>query len=257
MMDNSSMTPIRYSRFLPYWAVLQTDLRQTVRSWVYRLWVLLCIIAASASILYKFGVHRDAGIVQSASVQTGDLMRGLVVGSLGLIALLAVSSISAERSSIADSVLCRGISRHQYFLAKWHARVFVIICTFLAMSTIVLAAHHFLFDSDITFLGSLAACGLAVGILLVVISWGVTVGALSNSTLIGITLFWILLYTGIILLSLLPEPYPAPDRMLTKLKFILQGHFDSSLVWRVLMFAGGLSLLAAIVGLIGFTRKDV
>jgi ABC-2 type transport system permease protein len=86
MMDNSSMTPIRYSRFLPYWAVLQTDLRQTVRSWVYRLWVLLCIIAASASILYKFGVHRDAGIVQSASVQTGDLMRGLVVGSLGLIA---------------------------------------------------------------------------------------------------------------------------------------------------------------------------
>ena len=257
MMDSTPTTPIRYNRFLPYWAVLQTDLRQTLRSWVYRLWVLLCVIAASASILYKFGVHRDAGIVQSASVQTGDLMRGLVVGSLGLVALLAVSSISAERSTVADAVLCRGISRHQYFLAKWHARVFVIIATFLVLSATVLTAHHFLFDSDITFFGSLAACGIAIGILLVVISWGVTVGALSNSTLIGITLFWLLLYTGIILLSLMPEPYPTPDRLLGKLKFMLQGHYDAALVWKVLMVAAGLSIAGAIVGLVGFTRKDV
>jgi ABC-2 type transport system permease protein len=43
---------IRFNRFLPYWAVLQTDLRQTLRSWVYRLWVLTTVVAAGGSILY-------------------------------------------------------------------------------------------------------------------------------------------------------------------------------------------------------------
>src|SRR5918996_160529 len=102
--------PLRFNRFLPYWAVLQTDLRQTVRSWVYRLWVLLIVVAAGGSILYKVGVHREAGIVQAASVQTGDLLRGLVAGSLALVALLAVSSVSSERASAADAILSRGVS---------------------------------------------------------------------------------------------------------------------------------------------------
>src|SRR5262245_57252463 len=175
---------IRFNRFLPYWAVLQTDLRQTLRSWVYRLWVLLVVAAATGSILYKVGAQREAGIVQTASVQTGDLLRGLVAASLALVALLAVSSISSERANVADAILSRGISRHQYFLAKWHARVIVVLSTFALLAAVVLIAHHFLFDSDLSLAGGLAAIAMVALVLFVVISWGVTVGALSNGTVI-------------------------------------------------------------------------
>src|SRR5580704_18957880 len=106
---------VRFNRFLPYWAVLQTDLRQTVRSWVYRLWVLMTVLAAAGFLLYRVGLQREAGIFQSAATQCGDLFRVMVVGSLALVVVLAVSAISAEKGSVADSVLSRVISRYQYF----------------------------------------------------------------------------------------------------------------------------------------------
>jgi hypothetical protein len=248
---------IRFNRFLPYWAVLQTDLRQTVRSWVYRLWVLLVLASAAGSILYKVGAQREAGIVQTASVQTGDLLRGLVAASLALVALLAVSSVSSERATVADAVLSRGISRYQYFLAKWHARLIVVLTTFAALATVVLTAHHFLFDSDLSLSGGLAAVGMVAAVLVLVISWGVTIGALSNGTVIGITLFWLALYGGIFLLSLLPEPYPTPDRVLGRLRFVLRGQYDPALVTQLVVASAALSALAAAVGLVGFSRKDV
>ena len=44
-MDASPpVVTVRFNRFLPYWAVFQTDLRQTARSWVYRLWVLMDVM---------------------------------------------------------------------------------------------------------------------------------------------------------------------------------------------------------------------
>src|SRR5262245_38642511 len=143
-----AVVTLRFNKFLPYWAVLQTDLRQTLRSWVYRLWVLMTVLAAAGFLLYRVGVHREAGMWQSAANQGGDLFRLVVVGSLALIVVLAVSGIGSERGTVADSVLSRGISRHQYYLAKWHARLVVVVVTFAVLGGAVLMASHFLFDSD-------------------------------------------------------------------------------------------------------------
>lgn len=256
-MDEPTAPKIRFNRLLPYWAVLQIDLRQTLRSWVYRLWVLMTIVAAGGSMVYKVGLHREAGMVQTASVQSGDLLRGLIAGSLGLVALLAVSSVSAERSTVADAVLSRGISRHQYFLAKWHARLVVVIGTFAVLAVTVLLAHHFFFDPDVTLSGGFAAVLIVAAVLAVVVTWGVTVGALANGTVMGITLFWLLLYGGFVILSVLPEPYPTPTRLMDRLKFVLRGQYDQGLVGQVMLVASILSGGAATLGLIVFARKDV
>jgi ABC-2 type transport system permease protein len=257
-MDSpTAVTKRPLNRLLPYWAVFQTDFRQTLRSWVYRLWVIMTILGAGGSILYKVGVHREAGIVQAASERSGDLLRGLLAVSLGLIALLAVSGIAGERATVADAVLSRGISRHQYFLAKWHSRLAVILLTFVGLAAAILVAHHLLLDPDVTWLGGVVAIALVAAILCAVTSWGVTIGALSNGTVMGITVFWIAIYGGLMLLSLLPEPYPSPDRFLARLTVILRGEFQPTLLWQVIGSGVGLGLLAAIVGLIGFGRKDV
>lgn len=257
-MDSPTInTKRRFNRLLPYWAVLQTDLRQTLRSWVYRLWVLMTILGAGGSILYKVGIHREAGIVQAASERSGDLLRGLLAVSLGLIALLAVSGIAAERATVADAVLSRGISRHQYFLAKWHSRLAVILLTFIGLSAIILAAHHFLLDPDLSWLGGVVAIGLVASILWAVTSWGVTIGALSNGTIMGITLFWIVIYGGLVVLSILPEPYPTPERLLNRLTLILRGEFNPRVAWQLGLAGFAAGVVAAIVGMIGFSRKDV
>lgn len=256
-MNATATTRIRFNPLLPYWAVLQTDLRQAVRSWVYRLWVLMCVLAAGGFMIYKVGIQRELGVAQSASVQTAHLLSGTGVGGLGLIALLAVSGISSERSSVADAVLCRGISRHQYFLAKWHARVFVVVSTFVVLAAAILTLHDSLFDPDLTTAGGAVAVGLVALMLTVIVSWGVTIGALASGTVTGITLFWVLLYGGLALLSLLPVSYSTPEHLLGLLKNILRSQYDSS---RMVEFAGialTLSAAAAVVGLIGFSRKDV
>src|SRR5687767_14591628 len=191
MEANPAVVTLRFNKFLPYWAVLQTDLRQTVRSWVYRLWVLMTVLAAGGFLLYRVGLHKEAGILQSAAGQSGDLFRIVVVGSLALVVVLAVSEVGAERGTVADSVLSRGISRHQYFLAKWHARLVVVGLTFTVLAAAVLAASYFLFksdaESDLLFVGGLAAVVAVTAVLAVIVSWGVTIGALTNGTVLGIT----------------------------------------------------------------------
>lgn len=248
---------IRFNRFLPYWAVLQTDIRQTFRSWVYRLWVLMSILAAAGSLLYRVGLHQEAGIVQTASMQTMNLLRGLIIGSIGLVALLAVSGISSERNSVADAVLSRGISRYQYFLAKWHARLFVVVGTFLVLGAAILALHYFFLEPDLTAMGGLTALVLIAAVLAVVVSWGVTVGALANGTVIAITMFWMIIYGGIVVLSLMPEPYPSPERLIAKLPYVLRGQYSPAAVVELAIVTCVLCLAAAAVGLFGYARKDV
>lgn len=261
-MDASPpVVTVRFNRFLPYWAVLQTDLRQTARSWIYRLWVLMTALAAAGLLLYRVGVHKEAGLFQSAAAQTGDLFRLMILGSFALVVVLAVSGISAERGTVADSVLSRGISRYQYFLAKWHARLVVVTATFAVLALAVVAAAYFLFkddaQTDLSLGGSVAAVLAVCAALAVVVSWGVTVGALANSTVLGITVFWLGLYGCGFLLSLLPEPWPSPDRQFARLRFVLQGQYDPAALLRLLAAAAALCAAAAAVGLWGFSRRDV
>lgn len=248
---------IRFHRWLPYWAVLQTDLRQTMRSWVYRLWIAVSILAAIGYLLYRFGVHREAGLIQSASVHTSDLLRGIVLGSMALIVVLTVSSISSERGTLADSVLSRGISRYQYFLAKWHSRTCVVLMTFFVIATIVLLGSHFLLDEDLTFTGSLVAVATVSVVLAAIVACGVAIGALANSTVVGITVLWIALYGCGFLMTLLPGSYPSPERILRRLPYTLQGHYNTAVLGELALVSLVIMLVVGIVGMIGFSRKDV
>src|SRR5882724_13082945 len=135
--------PVRINHWLPYWAVFQADVHQTLRSWVYRTWVLMSLLAAVGYLLYRVGVYREAGIMQPASVLISDLLRWTVVGSVTLIIVLTVGTIASERGTMADSVLSRGISRYQYFLGKWHARLGVVVGTFLLMGSLAVFGGYF------------------------------------------------------------------------------------------------------------------
>jgi ABC-type transport system involved in multi-copper enzyme maturation permease subunit len=246
-----------YNRWLPYWAVYQADTHQILRSWVYRVWVLVSLLAAVGYLLYRCGLAHEAGIVQPASKLIADLLRWTTLGSVTLIVVLTAGTISSERGTMADSVLSRGISRHQYFMGKWHSRLTVVLLTFVALSGSVLIASLFLLHEDLNLGGCVMAILTVCSMLAAVVTCGVTISAITNSTVLGIAVLWIVLYGGGFALSLLPARFPSPDRALNSLPFILKGYYDSEVLGGLMGWSLLLSLAAAIIGLAHFARRDI
>jgi hypothetical protein len=158
---------------------------------------------------------------------------------------------------MADSVLSRGISRHQYFLGKWHSRLVTILGTFLSMAVLVLVSSVFLLHEDVSFTGSLVTLATVAALLTAVITCGVTVSAMCNSTVLGIALLWVFLYGGGFALSLLPARYPSPDRALSSLPFVLRGYYDLETLGQLIGWCLAFSVVVAVVGLVRFTRRDI
>ncbi len=252
-----SVKTVKINRWLPYWAVFQADMRQTLRSWVYRTWVLVCVVSAVSYLLYRVGVDREAGIVQQASTVISDLLRWCVFGSVTLIIVLSAGSISSERGTMADSVLSRGISRYQYFLGKWHARLVTVLGTFLTMGTALLLGSFSLLHPDLDLRGSLVALVTVAALLGMVTSCGVSVSAVFNSTLLGIAVLWISLYGTGFVLSLLPAYYASPYRALHNLAAILRGEYNLYVLVRLVGWSALASCVLALFGVAYFSRRDV
>ncbi len=249
--------PIRFNRWLPYWAVFQADMQQTACSWAYRVWVAASVLTTVGYLLYRMGLTYEAGIVQPASKLISDLLTWTALASVGLIVVLTAGSISSERGTMADSVLSRGISRHQYFLGKWHSRLVTVLGTFLLLGAGALIGSLFFLHEDLSAGGSVMALLTVAAILAVVITAGVTVSAICNSTLLGITVLWVLLYGGGFALSLLPPRFPSPTRALGALPYVLRGYYDAGSLGQLIGASVVVCVLTAIVGLAHFARRDI
>jgi ABC-type transport system involved in multi-copper enzyme maturation permease subunit len=260
-MDTPAVAkPTRINRWLPYWAVFQADVGHTLRSWVYRFWVLTSLLATVGYLLYRFGIQRDAGINQPASNMISDLLRWTVFGSVTLIIVLTAGSISGERTNMADSVLCRGISRYQYFLGKWHARLATVLGTFLLMGLLALAGSFFLLEQDLRLMGGMVALLTVSALLAVVTTCGVAISAMTSSTMLGIAVLWMVLYGTGFLLALvpnLPREIPSPDRALNHLPNILRGYYDLHVLARLVGWSVATSCVVAAAGMVCFMRRDV
>ena len=139
-----------------------------------------------------------------------------MVGSLALVVVLAVSAVGAESGTVADSVLAAGSAGTSTSWRSgtpgWSSSSRRSRCWRRG----ILAASYFLFkadaETDLSLVGGLAAVCAVCAVLAAIVSWGVTIGALTNGTVLGITVFWLVLYGAGFLLTLLPEPWPSPDR---------------------------------------------
>ncbi len=254
----ATKNPLKVNRLLPYLAVFQADIKQTLSSWIYRFWVLLGLAVSGGYLFYRFGAKQVSGILQPAPETIGDLLHWFIFGSLTLVIVLTSGAICSEQGTIADSVLCRGISRHQYFLGKWHARLTVVLATFLLMSTLALGGAFFLLNSDqLTVSGSVVAVGTVAVLLVGVTSVGVSVSAMSNNTIVSIAIVWIGLYGIGFLLTLVPGSFPSPMQALSNLPDILKGIYNMQVLSRLMAGVVSLSLGMVLVGMFVFSRRDV
>ena len=181
-----------------------------------------------------------------------------MLGSVTLIVVLTAGSISSERGTMADSVLSRGISRYQYFLGKWHARLATVLGTYLSLSMAALIGSLVLVHADVSLDGSLVALATVGGLLAAVVTAGVTVSAMSNSSLLSVASLWAVLYGGGFAASwFLRNSDASPGHVLERLPNILCGYYDLQSLATLMVWSAGLALAAAVVGMVFFSRRDV
>lgn len=249
---------LRFNRFLPFWAVFQADVKLTLSSWIYRAWVALTIGAVVGYLLYDFGAKQESGLVMHADQMIHRVFHWIVLGSVTLIIVLASGTICSERGNVADSILCRGISRYQYFLGKLHSRLTVILGTYLVLAALAITGALFLLDAEnLKLSGCLVAMIAVAAFLVLVVTCGVSVSALTSSTLMSIAIVWMCLYGSGFVLSFLPRTYPSPDRAMQMLPHILHGDYDIKYLTRLMSASLTGSFFISLVGLITFSRRDV
>jgi ABC-2 type transport system permease protein len=249
---------VRFNRFLPYWAVFQSDFKATLHSWIYRVWVLLSLAVAIGYLLYRFGAARVSGMIQSAPDTVGDLMHWVIYGSITLIIALTAGTICSERGTMADSVLSRGISRYQYFMGKLHSRLALVLLTYFFQGGLALIAACYMLHSEaMTLHGSLAAMLVVASLLVFVVTFGVSVSAMSSNTLVSIAVVWMTLYGGGFILSQLPGAFLSPERAMQSLPNVLKGWYDWNALSRFMLTTLGLAGGTALVGMFYFSRRDV
>lgn len=250
-------TPVKINRWLPWWAVVQSDVRYTLRSWVYRTWIILSFVSAMGFLLYRLGAWQVAGVMQSASEMMSDLLHWTLIGSVTLIISLTVGSIASERGTMADSVLSRGISRYQYFLGKWHSRLITILLSFLLMSVIWVTASYFLLPENLSLAGVIWGLLAVLALLTAIVSCGVSISAMTNSTVLGMTLLWLTLYGISFVMSFLPAHILSPEKLIERLPYVLEGNYDVRSLMQLIIWSLGISGVMAAIGMSCFARRDV
>jgi hypothetical protein len=129
--------------------------------------------------------------------------------------------------------------------------------SFLFIGLMVLTASCFLLQKDVSIVGSVVALVISAGLLAIVAACGVTISSICNSTVLGIAILWMGVYGVGILLWFLEYGQYNPQRLNRLLPAVLAGQFDWLVQLKLLGWCGLFSLIAGLVGLLCFARRDV
>ncbi|HQR43014.1 MAG TPA: ABC transporter permease subunit, partial [Gemmatales bacterium] len=203
-MASSASIVMQPSRWLPLWSILEMDLKQTVKSWLYRIAILVVVVVSVGVLLNRAAIHREAGVVQYASMHVGNFLQYTILFGAALSALFTASAIAGERGNLIDSTLCRGVGRWHFYIGKWMARTVAVLGGFLAVGLIFMVASVFILKSDLDFDHCLVALLLVSSILWLMVSVTMAVSATANNTMLSLGVVLFVLYGILAVLWLVP-----------------------------------------------------
>jgi hypothetical protein len=281
------------------------------RSWVLRAWFMLTVLVALVTMLDHGDApaksERPGGAVLAALLHpvdttTGEahtlreLLKFYIVIWVSFIIVLTGGTISSELGVVADSVLSRGISRWQYFLGKWTARLTAVLGVYLLVivpTALVLwvsagparsndtpveqvaaadvDVEEPRFDSDdsrvepaafvpnrsLSLGGVLFAVAEVAALLALVVTCSIAFSASFGNTVISIGVGWVTVYGTGLILSILDVTRFSPARLLREMPDLVRGQFVA--VDQCWLLSGWVALTLGVMTASGivFTRRDV
>ena len=175
------------ARFMPTLAILQHDLGTLASNWLVRLWLLL------SAVLVFLLVSGNWPRVEDGPLIAMTLIPYLFMPWFLVVIMLGVGPVAGARSeSLADGLLSRPVTRYEYLLASWAARVITVLGVFLvvvvpAILMIVLANRPEPAD-PVTGYGIFAALFVVCLVLTLQVSLAFLLGTLLRRQMVAVAL---------------------------------------------------------------------
>lgn len=170
---------------MPLLAILRHDLRTLWASWLVRLWL------AGAAILTLLLVTANWVHFQTGPLVASLLFPFLVFPWFLVVIVLGVTPVSGSRAeALADGILSRPITRWEYLVASWGARVLTVLGVFLAATVpavlIVALARRPVSEDAVTLYGVVASLAVVGLVLTFLVSLGFLLGTLFRGPLVAV-----------------------------------------------------------------------
>jgi ABC-type transport system involved in multi-copper enzyme maturation permease subunit len=172
---------------MPFLAILQYELRSLATSWLVRLWFIAAALLAFLTLASGWGSLRTPVLIGSL------LFPFLVFPWYLVVSILGISPVTGSRlDALADGILSRSITRYEYLLASWAARVCMVLAVFLVIAApavmLVFFAERRVPEDVVTVYGVLCTFGLVGLVLTFLVSLGFLAGTLVRRPLVAVVL---------------------------------------------------------------------
>ena len=169
---------------MPALAILRYELGSLWSGWLVRLWLIAAGLVALLSLAAGWGQLSDAILISSL------LFPFLVFPWFLIIVLLGISPVTGSRlDALADGILSRPITRYEYLLASWAARVLTVLGVFLLViapcALLAVFAQRPPEPDTVTWYGAIAAAALISLVMVFLVSVGFLAGTLLRRPLVA------------------------------------------------------------------------
>ncbi len=172
---------------MPALAVLQHDLGSLASSWLVRLWLVLSGLLVLMLLSGQWARFDDARLISLL------LVPYLVMPWFLVVFMLGVGPVAGGRAeSLADGILCRPLTRYEYLLASWAARVIAVVGVFLVVVVpsilLIVLADRPVSTDPVTSYGVLAALGVVCIVLTLEVSLAFFLGTLLRRQMVAVAI---------------------------------------------------------------------
>ena len=171
---------------MPSLAIFDREGRDLWSSWLVRLWLAAAALMAFLTISANWPQMPTAPLVASL------LFPFLVFPWFLLVIMLGITPVSGARlDALADGILSRPITRYEYLLACWLARVVVVLSIYLAVilpaAILLLFARRPAAEDSVNWYGLTVAISLVALVLVFQVSLGFFAGTVLRRPLLAAT----------------------------------------------------------------------
>ena len=172
---------------MPFLAILRDELRGLRASWLVRLWF------GATALLTLLTIAANWKGTETAELIPWLLFPYLVLPWSLVVMVLSVAPVSGSRmEAVADGFLSRPITRYEYLLAAWSARVVLVLGVYLvvmipAVLTVGLADRAIV-SGAVTFYGCTAALGVVALVLTFLVSMGFFLGTILRNQWLAVVM---------------------------------------------------------------------
>lgn len=200
-MVSNDKNSTRGTRMMPYLAILRHDLCTLGASRLVRLWLGATVLLTLVLTGSNWANFQDGTLIASL------LFPYLVFPWFFVVVVLGVTPVSgAQTETLADGILSRPVSRLEYLLATWSARVVLVLGVYVLVTVpaivLIMLAKRPVPDDTVTIYGivtSLAVVGL---VLVFLVSLGFLTGTLLRKPLLAVVVLIFIWYPIGLILSI-------------------------------------------------------